>query len=156
MRWHEILVENDSNGTFMAWEVDDETDEYLNKWLDKNGFPELDTNFHATIVYSEKSVPNVARGDIDPIGVDDFEFELLGEDEDSLVLRFDCPEMEERHNFIRDEYGATHSYPTYKSHVTLCYDVNEIDNFDIDSYNLPDCSLVFDHEYQEELEDDDD
>ena len=149
-----MLNEAPDEGTFVAWTVDDETDECLNEWLDDNGFPRLDIDFHSTIAYSRRKVlPDIAKGDIEPIEVEDFEFDFLGEEHNVLVLRFDCEEMKERHEFLKSEHGATHDFPTYKSHVTLCYDVNEIDDFDIDSYDLPDCNLVFDHEYQEPIDD---
>lgn len=41
----------------------------------------------------------------------------------ALVLRFDCPEMKERHEYFNKEHGAQYDYDEYKIHTTLSYDV---------------------------------
>jgi len=43
----------------------------------------------------------------------------------ALVLRFECKEMVDRHEYFNKEYGAQYDYDEYKVHATLSYDVGD-------------------------------
>lgn len=50
-------------------------------------------------------------------------FDRFGTDEENiLVLKLDAPTISARHHELRESFGATHDYPDFTPHITLCYD----------------------------------
>ena len=84
---------------------------------------------HCTIVYSRKPFTNFTiHGKMDTpwIGTPTkLEIFPTQSGKRALVLRFDCKEMTDRHNYFNDEHGAQYDYDEYKIHATLSYDVGE-------------------------------
>lgn len=117
---------------------------------------------HCTLLYSRKELPTYQPlGKLDP--------PLIGKpmrlvkwpsqpDGDGiitlcLVLLFDCDDLHERHNQIMNEHGGTHSFSNYNPHVTLSYDVG---NLQVST--LPDIRLMVDEleiveEYKDTIDD---
>jgi hypothetical protein len=89
---------------------------------------------HSTLLYSRKHCPNYEPAEqVSYIGKP-LHFEVWKTQDPNgtgktrcLVLRFDCPELVERHNMLRKEHGATHDYPEYNPHITLSYDIGRSD-----------------------------
>jgi hypothetical protein len=48
-------------------------------------------------------------------------------------MKFKCEELNARHKELMDEHDATYDFPEYKTHVTLSYDIG-----DMDETKLPD------------------
>lgn len=61
----------------------------------------------------------------------------------------DCQYLSDRHNEIMDLYEATYDYPEYKVHVTLSYDIGDIDIKDLKIDGFPKINIV--KEYYNEL-----
>lgn len=44
-----------------------------------------------------------------------------------LVVILSCPHLVERHRFLMEEHNGSFDFPTYVPHVTLSYDVHDLD-----------------------------
>lgn len=132
----EILLEKETkvtdlgkDGTYIAVKFSQKTRTALKalaKALDVTNTVSRD-KMHCTIVYSRKPFTNFTiHGKMkEPWIGKPTELEIFETQSGSraLVLRFDCPEMKERHEYFEKEYGATYDFDEYKMHATLSYDV---------------------------------
>lgn len=127
------ITELGKDGTYIAVHFSKETQDKLADLAEELGISRENRverkKMHCTIVYSRKPFKDFSiPGKIDPpwIGTPT-ELEIFPTQggKRALVLRFDCPEMKERHEYFNKEYGAQYDYDEYKIHATLCYDVGE-------------------------------
>lgn len=118
-----------------------------------------DDKLHATVVYSRAFCGAQPLGKLNPKWKGKFRaFDLfptsakVNESEkpnSCLVLKFDCPEIHDRHHFLRKHHGATHDFPTFDPHMTLSYDVGDFDHHNLPEYDGP---HEFEEEYSEPLD----
>ena len=140
-------------GTYAGVKFDKSTVDKLVKYMKAAGIPSPSSkdDLHTTLLYSRTECPDY-EPDVNcqyigtPSG-----FEKFGDDKNTLVLAFDCPELAKRHSQLRKEHGATWDYPSYIPHITLSYDAA-----DVDISKLPDISdfidkVVCSSEYKEDL-----
>lgn len=116
---------------------------------------------HSTVLYSRKFCPGfVALGKLKkplvgrPVQFHKWEIQgIVGSAKQyALVLEFDCPELVQRHKHLMQEHSATWDYAEYIPHLTISYDVKDLNIFDlppIDKY-LGEIRIV--EEYGEELD----
>lgn len=166
----EILTEQQTkitdlgaDGTYIAVKFSRETQNNLSKLAEALGIAKDERvsreKMHCTIVYSRKPFTNFTiHGKMkDPWKATPTDLEIFPTQSGSraLVLRFDCKEMVERHEYFKKEYGATYDFDEYKPHATLCYNVGPDwqipEKFDIKSY-IPE--LEVSEEYYEPLNND--
>ena len=145
MKIFELLQEQETKGTYAAVRFDDETIEALQKYIKDNDIPGglKPEKMHCTVLYSRKYCPDYEpAGKIDPpwigkpVKLEVWESRGKLRDEKPsrcLVLKFSCDELHARHKELMDEHDATYDFPEYKSHVTLSYDIG-----DMDESGLPD------------------
>lgn len=137
-----------SNGTFVAVRLTPATVRKIVEWLWENGIPEpIDfEDLHVTLLHDdEKAFPWSNREYNPPIKVDPATY-TLDDFDGVLVLRFDCPELRERHEWGMQEYGLTWDYPEYIPHVSLSYG-NKLDPCTLTPPGFP---LYISHEYHEQ------
>lgn len=161
MKLEELAQTEDVKGTYAALRLSDESKQMLQDWADEVKLPNATKpeKYHVTLLYSRKHLPNyVSAGDLDepyvgkPKGFD--VWNTTPEDPDerpsrALVLEFDCPELVKRHEFLMDEHDATYDYPDYKTHITLSYDIGEMEPNDLPAITEP---IYLNHEYREDLD----
>ncbi len=120
--------------------------------------PLEDDKLHATVVYSRAFCGARPLGKLNPKWKGKFtEFDMfptsprINEAKSSkcLVMKFECPEMFERHHYLRKHHGATHDFPDFKPHMTLSYDVGDFDHLNLPHYDGP---HEFEEEYSEPLD----
>lgn len=93
---------------------------------------------HCTVMYTKSDVPDLldmkGQSFDPPLEAEFYKFEIFNtqDDHDCLVMRVKCDELTERHNEIKDKYGAVYTHPDYKPHITLSYNA---DGFDLDAAN---------------------
>lgn len=145
MKILEILQEQESKGTYAAVTFDDETVDKLQQFINDNDIPNGTpaSKMHCTLLYSRKFCPDYKpMGKIEPPWtgkpneLEVWESRGKQKDEEStrcLVLTFDCDKMHKRHEQLMDEHNATYDFPEYKTHITLSYDIG-----DMDEKKLPD------------------
>lgn len=115
-------VENEHKaGTYASLSVDKTCREQLHSWLTENevGGDLLDaTDYHCTIVYSRKGVPEIANIEAPlPIKAEPKEWKIFGDDK-ILVLAVTNPKLNDLFNKTRD-MGAESDYPSFVPHVSV-------------------------------------
>ena len=133
-------VETKETGAFVGVRFSSETVKCLKDMIKTLGVqnPTDTDDFHCTVMYTRSDVPDLLDMDgqsFDPpliATADKFEIFNSNDDHDCLVLLIKCDELVERHEAIKDKYGAVYTYPDYKPHITLSYNC---DGFDLDAAN---------------------
>ena len=138
MRLFEI---DESKGSYASVKFNEATTKALAEYQEKISVPvalEAD-EFHSTVMFSRKFVPDFKElGE----GLDwngEFTgFEIFPSDDDNaLVLTYSCPELEERFEYITNEYGATWDHDDFIPHITLSYNVGDLDPASLPAYDGP-------------------
>lgn len=126
-----------SKGTYAAVKLSKTSQDALHQYAVDNKIPNPipKEKMHITLLYSRRSCPNyVPRGQIDPpmiATVKDRDVFLSRPDADDatrcLVLKLDCLELFNRHLELMNEHNATYDFPLYTPHVSLSYDIGDLD-----------------------------
>jgi len=145
----EDLVEKKLPGTYAGVRFDDDTLQAFEDYVSDNEIPKPNHNWHATLLYSNKNLPNYTPIKYDkPFNGKATGFDLFDTDKSVLVLKFSCPNLEKRHKELMDEHNATWDYDEYIPHVTLSYDGKDIDISKLPKFEKP---IRVIGEYHEEL-----
>lgn len=162
MKISELLEEKRkaARGTYSGIKPSKESVEKLEAWMEKNKIPTpvKSNKLHVTILYSRKYLPNYkAAGKIDtPYKAKVKEFAVwkttpedpTEEKKNCLIVKLDCPELIKRHKLLMKEHGATFDYDDYTPHITLSYDIGDLN---VKKLATIDFDIEFDNEYQEDL-----
>lgn len=148
MKLYELMeTKSDERGTYSAVKFDKSTVDSLQDYIKENDIPNpiAASKMHTTVLYSRKYCPDYKpQGEISPpwIGTPDGleVWETKGKLRDEptkrcLVLKFKCDKLSQRHKDLMKEHDATYDFPDYKPHITLSYDIG-----DMDEKELPDVS----------------
>lgn len=148
-------------GTYAAVDFDKSTTDAVIEYIKEHKIPNglRAGKMHTTLLYSRKYLPDyVPAGKIKKPYVGRFSgfeiFKSSSDDDDKstncLVLRFICESLSKRHKDLMKEHGATYDYDEYKPHITLSYDVGELDPDQLPSFVQ---DIIITKEYGEELND---
>lgn len=140
-------------GTYAGYRYTEESVDRVKNYIAENAIPNANEKIHTTLLYSRKYLPNYI-----PLGMlsEPIEAKPAGleawdtcDGKRALVLITISPEMVARHNALMKEHDAMYDYDKFKTHVTLSYDIG-----DMDITNLPpfEHSLFANEEYYEELD----
>jgi hypothetical protein len=156
-----IEIHNNKRGTYFGLRPTPETIRALREFMGDHKIPNPvdDSDLHATVVYSKVFVGASPLGKLKPTWKTNFtEYDIFrtspklteqqGDTKNCLVMKFDCPELHERHHYLRNHHGATHDYPSFIPHMTLSYDVGDFDHNILPEY---DGTHEFHEEYSEPL-----
>lgn len=164
LKLQEIFEAAETRGTYAAVKFDEDTKDAILEYIKEHDIPNPISRdkMHCTVLYSRKYCPDYEPlGKIDPPWIGEptkFEvWESRGKLRDEepkrcLVLKFKCDKLNERHKELMDEHDATYDFPEYKTHITLSYDIG-----DMDETKLPDIHKFLDvikivEEYGEDLD----
>jgi hypothetical protein len=153
----EILLEKkEPEGTYVGVSFSRTTQNAIRKMMKdlKVPSPISRDKMHSTIIYSRKYFKYEPLGDIDPpwIGTPT-EFDIFDtrDGKKGLVLKYECKDQRERHEYLMDTYKAKYDFPEYKIHLTLTYDAGEFKVEGVDPKQwLPQIEIV--EEYSEDLQ----
>lgn len=163
MLLYEVATVTPEPGTYAAVSFSNATIKAIRAYCDANKIPKPvpDEKLHCTLLYSRKHCEYTPKTTLTPpltatpkyLSV----WESKSKDGDGsvrcLVLEFACPELVKRHKQLMDDLQATYDFPDYKPHVTLSYDIE-----DMDESTLPDVKSIGDleiiGEYGEDLDSD--
>ncbi|KKL86355.1 hypothetical protein LCGC14_1945580 [marine sediment metagenome] len=140
-------------GSYAGVHFDDDTIKRIKAFTKENKIPQRvqSRKLHSTVVFSKKYLPNYkAQGGLKtPIvgkpkkfSVWDTQPNKEGKTTNSLVLQYDSPELIARHNELKKEHGATHDFDEFKPHVTLSYDIGDLDISKLDPKSIGDINIV--------------
>lgn len=94
-------------------------------------------DIHVTVLFSKAEVDWSELTDyFDTLYIDDRgdrTIEPLG-DKGAVVLKFESGELSQRHDEFIDEFGASHDFPTYQSHVTITYNGEGVDLAEVEPF----------------------
>jgi len=157
MRYLEILEAKQpdfSNGKFVAFTLSDETKANLANFANTHQIinPADPKEYHITLVYSKADFPWTVMDTLeDPIVVEPaalfWEVFKTESGSNCLVLRMEHPALLARHKQAM-EAGATNDFPDYKSHITISYDIGEVQ---IETIPIPDFEIEIIGEYEDPL-----
>lgn len=148
------LFEFENNkGSYAAVKFDPITIKALEAYQIDNNIPNplVSDEFHSTVMFSRKYIPEFkSLGD----GLDwdgDFtEWDIFPSDDDNaLVLKFECSELTDRFNQIVNDYGATWDHDDFQPHITLSYNVDDLNIDDLPPFKG---HITIVSEYNEDLE----
>jgi 2'-5' RNA ligase len=137
MTANEILDQH-SNGTFVALWLSDESSKKLVEWCDAHQISHQSAEeFHCTLCYSHNPIPQ-AEELSGPILVTARikGWENLGEN--ATVILLESSKLQDLHNLLR-KHGASHDYDSYTPHVTI----NPHSHSNPLPTDLPDFDLTF-------------
>lgn len=160
-------MEESKKGTYVGVHFDSDTVKRIKEFAVDNKIPLQSHKLHTTVLYSLKYLPNCKPlGKLNtPLigkpkkfsvqktsfpGDQDQPFNKVGKIENSLVLQYDSPELVARNKELKKEHGATHHFDPYKPHITLSYDVGDIDMSKLDPKNIGNINIVL--EYGKDLD----
>jgi 2'-5' RNA ligase len=153
MKLSEVVENQDQPGTYAGVRFDKRTVNALEKFNKKHSIPNQNDNWHTTLLYSRKHLPNYQPEEKysspyvgTPTG---FEIWPSQDKKNVLVLTFSCPQLYQRHHKLMQQHGGTYDFDTYKPHVTLSYDVGDLDVKDLPEFKR---QLKIVGEYHEELD----
>lgn len=159
----DIITEAEGmRGTYAGTYFDVDTVKAISDYVTNNKIPKPVnlSKLHTTLLYSRKYLPDykaVGKYDTPMVGtpLELVVWKTKGDDgsepANCLVMKYDCPELVKRHNELMKTHGATFDYDEYNPHVTLSYDIG-----DMDITTLPDIvkavkRIVITEEYGEDL-----
>lgn len=122
-----------SNGTYVAIKFSADTLlrlQSLQKRAKLNNPIPLE-ELHATVCYSRNPIHVVPKVGNKVIAVHGFVENLETKDGNAVVLRLDSPYLAERHEQLR-KLGATHDFDDYLPHISLSYDDEITEPFELD------------------------
>lgn len=114
--------------------------------------------FHSTLLYSRTPLPNYV-----PFGAylttptsDTNEFDLkvfkTASGKNALVLAYDCSFLSNRHNDLMKEHGGTWDHPSFIPHITLSYDIGDM-NIQLGKTSfISDRKIVITEEYGDDID----
>lgn len=156
------LKQKEKKGTYSGVKFDNKTTNAILKYIKDNKIPKglPSEKMHSTVLYSRKFLPNYKpAGDYDKAlegTPTDFDVWSSNNEDGSstncLILKYDCDDLVKRHKELMDTHNATYDFPTYDPHITLSYDIG-----DLDINQLPDIKdllpiINITHEYGENLD----
>ena len=165
MKITDLLVEQkDKRGSYAAVTFDSSTNDAIQQYIEDNDIPNPipTSKLHTTVLYSRKYLP-----DYEPLGkitpswkgipttLDVWESSGKLRDEPTtrcLVMEYDCDKLKDRHNFLMKEHEATYDFPSYKMHVTLSYDIGDLDIKDLPDIKDSIGNLKIVSEYGDDLD----
>lgn len=150
MRLYE--VEN-SKGSYAAVKFSPETVKALEAFQYDNKIPNPlpADEFHSTVMFSRKYIPEFVV--LDTIPEWGGEFTKWGifpsDNENALVLKYECHELKDRFHEIMSEYDATWDHESFIPHITLSYNVGDLDISKLPKYDGP---IVIVSEHADDLD----
>lgn len=148
-------------GSYAGVHFDEDTLKRIKAFSVKNEIPQRvqSRKLHSTVLYSKKYLPNYkAQGKLKApivgrpkkLSVWETQPDKGGETANSLVLQYDAPELVARHKELMKEHDATYDFDTFKPHVTLSYNIGDLDISKLDPSSIGNINIV--SEFSEDLD----
>ena len=143
----------DEKGSYAAVKFDPTTIKALEAYQYDNQIPVPLTSdeFHSTVMFSRNYVPDFQTlGEIPKWeGMFTKWGSFPSDDESALVLKYDCWQLKERFQEIMKKYDATWDHKDFTPHITLSYNVGDLDISKLPDYDGP---IIIIEEYNNDLD----
>ena len=121
-------------GIYVAVKYNQSTGDDLLDFIKKYNIPSTlkAEDFHTTLIYSRKFADikelddNMEDSEIVAKPTELHVFETFDKKR-ALVIKLDCPYLEQRHKFLMKKYDLTYDYDEYIPHITLSYDIGDLE-----------------------------
>lgn len=148
LEFYAVTEDDSKTGTFVGAKLSPDTEKDILDWYDRVGMenPEPREDLHITLIGDKKREFPWDCQEYPPLEIDPstFSLEEFGDEEDkALVLRFESPELEERHWWGRETHNIDWKFPVYKPHITLGYDTG----LNPEDLPMPDFPLIITGEF---------
>jgi hypothetical protein len=154
MKLSDVVKTEEHPGTYAGVRFDKRTVTAFEKYNKDNNMPNPNDNWHTTLLYSRKHLPNYRPQEKYPspyVGTPTgFEIWPSSSGKNVLVLTYSCPYLYQRHHKLMQQHGATYDFDQYKPHVTFSYDVGDLKVEDLPKFER---TLKIVGEYYEPLDD---
>lgn len=129
-----LKEEKEQKGIYVAVKYNQSACDDLLDFIKKYQIPSVlkAEDFHTTLIYSKK------YADIKDLDDDIGDSEIVAEPTElhvfetfdkkrALVIKLDCPYLDERHKYLMQKYNLTYDYDEYIPHITLSYDIGDME-----------------------------
>ena len=163
MKLADIITEtNDMRGTYAGTYFDINTVESIRDYITENKIPKPVnlSKLHTTLLYSRKFLPDykaAGKYETPMIGTPTelVVWKTKGDDgsepANCLVMKYECPDLVKRHQELMKTHGATYDYDEYNPHITLSYDIGDMDITTLPNVVEAIKQVVIGEEYGEDL-----
>jgi len=159
------VTDKEKKGSYAGVRFDTATNKAIHKYIHDNKIPTSvrPDRLHSTLLYSRKYLPNYKpAGKLDkPLIGTPKSFEVWktrppagsdGKPTNCLVLKYSCPELETRHKELMKEHSAQYDYDEYYPHITLSYDIGDMNIKDLPDIKDTVKEIKIVEEYGEDLD----
>ena len=136
MNGKEVILkeEKEQKGLYVAVKYNQSAGDDLLDFIKKYNIPSTmkSEDFHTTLINSRKCADiqdlDDDMGDSE-IGAKPTELHVFEtfDKKRALVIKLDCPYLLERHKYLMQKYNLTYDYNEYIPHITLSYDIGEME-----------------------------
>ncbi len=124
----------DTKGIYVAVKYNQSASDDLLDFIKKYNIPSTlkAEDFHTTLIYSRKYADikelddNMEDSEIIAKPTELHVFETFDKKR-ALVIKLDCPYLEQRHKYLMQKYDLTYDYEEYIPHITLSYDISDLE-----------------------------
>lgn len=164
MKVQDLLEKQTAKGTYAAVKFDTDTTDAVVEYIAANKIPNglKADKMHCTVLYSRKYCPDYEPlGKISPpwtgtpTALEVWESRGKNRDEKPsrcLVMKFTCDKLNDRHQALMEEHDATYDFPDYKTHITLSYDIGDMDETKLPDITTAVKTIKIINEYGEDLD----
>lgn len=146
----------DTKGIYVACKYNQTSTDEILELIRNNNIPSIlkAEYLHTTIIYSRKYADfevndNMEDSEIVAIPTEFHVFDTFNKKR-ALVLKLDCDYLAHRHKELMTKYELSYDYDEYIPHVTLSYDIGDLDIKHLKDVKLPKF-LRISAEYKEDL-----
>lgn len=120
------------DGSYVAVKFDDESRTRLYEFAKELKLPNPlpKEKYHTTLIYSRKYNPDIeVDQSIYPLEIKGNSLTVFNTQDEkrAAVIKFHSPELVARHNHLMSEYQLEYDYDTYIPHITLSYDIGDME-----------------------------
>jgi hypothetical protein len=152
----EEMLDNDKQPMYVAVRPDYRTIEYLQSVIRRFNIPQPHSGekMHCTEIYSTKptKVPQVQPNRIFKAVITSFDVFKSRDGKRVLVAKVESSDLQARHTELMTELEASYDFPDYLPHITLSYDIGDMDETILNKA-LTHATVYFTNEYYELLND---
>ena len=146
------VTKTDPQITFAGVNLSKETEDNIRQYQAALKIPNPNKDLHITLLYSRKYLPDYkALGTMDETAKPK-SFQVFDHGgKRALVLKLDSSYLIDRFNTLMKEHDARYDYDQYQPHVTLSYDLEDIDEKTLPMFKY-DIHMV--NEYRKDFDED--